>query len=153
MASGALAGLLRSRAVRRGFALSLPLLVRCSCYPSTGKVWQTLNIGESSRVPNHQTVSGAVHGQMSGHCGGVVCQTLPVLRYLPTCLVVQSLFPPRGCVQQIFSHLCSSLYISSPVYRRRPSKQRWQAPRRRRRKRCTTLVSGCLLYTSPSPRD
>ena len=60
--------------------LPAPVAVR---YPSTAKVWQTLNIGKSSRIPNNLIISGAVHvhGQMPGHCLGVVCQTLPVLRY------------------------------------------------------------------------
>ena len=49
-------------------------------YPSTAKVWQTLNIGKSPRIPNNLIISGAVHGQISEHCLGVVCQTLPVLR-------------------------------------------------------------------------
>ena len=57
-------------------ALALPLM-----YPSTAKVWQTLNIGKSSRIPNNLIICGAVHGQMPGHCLGVVFQTLPVLRY------------------------------------------------------------------------
>ena len=37
-------------------------------YPSTGKVWQTLNIGESSRVPSNLIISGAVRGQITAHC-------------------------------------------------------------------------------------
>ena len=45
------------------------------------KVWQTLSIGKSSKIPHNLIISGAVHGQMPGHCLGVVCQTLPVLRY------------------------------------------------------------------------
>ena len=49
-------------------------------YPSTAKVWQTLNIGKLPRVPNNLIISRLVHGQMPGHCLGVVCQTLPVLR-------------------------------------------------------------------------
>ena len=32
-------------------------------------------------IPNNLIVSGAVHGRMSRHCLGVVCQTLPVPRY------------------------------------------------------------------------
>ena len=50
-------------------------------YPSTAKVWQTLNIGKAPGIPNNLIIFGAVHGQMSRHCLGVVCQTLPVLRY------------------------------------------------------------------------
>ena len=49
-------------------------------YPSTAKVWQTLNIGKSPRIANNLITSGAVQGQMPGHCLEVVCQTLPVLR-------------------------------------------------------------------------
>ena len=45
-------------------------------YPSTAKVWQTLNIDKSSRIPNNLIISGAVHGQISEHCSGVICQTL-----------------------------------------------------------------------------
>ena len=41
---------------------------RAISYPSTAKVWQTLNIGKSPRVPNNLIFSG------------VVRQTLPVLR-------------------------------------------------------------------------
>ena len=48
-------------------------------YPSTAKVWQTLNIGKSPRIPNNLIISGVVRGQMPGHYLGVVCQTLPVL--------------------------------------------------------------------------
>ena len=33
-------------------------------YPSTAKVWQTLNIGKSPRVPNNLIISGADHGQL-----------------------------------------------------------------------------------------
>ena len=44
-----------------------------SSYPTTGRVWQTLNIGKPPRVPNNAIISGAVHGQMSRHCSGVVC--------------------------------------------------------------------------------
>ena len=33
-------------------------------YPSTAKVWQTLNIGKSSKIPNNLIISGVVHGQM-----------------------------------------------------------------------------------------
>ena len=47
-------------------------------YPSTAKVWQTLNTGKAPRIPNNLIISGAAHGQMRGHCLGVVCQTLPV---------------------------------------------------------------------------
>ena len=36
-------------------------------YRSTGKVWQTLIIGKSPRTPNNLIISGAVHGQISGH--------------------------------------------------------------------------------------
>ena len=64
-----------------------------SGYPSTAKVWQTLNIGQSPRVPNNLIISGVVHGQMPGHCLGVVCQTLPVLRYCvfgAVCVVASS---------------------------------------------------------------
>ena len=50
-------------------------------YPSTAKVWQTLNIGKAPGIPNNLIIFGAVHGQMSRHCLGVVCQTLLVLRY------------------------------------------------------------------------
>ena len=55
-----------------------PLLWRC---PSTANVWQTLNTGKSPRVPKNLIISGAVHGQISEHCLGAVCQTIPVLRY------------------------------------------------------------------------
>ena len=66
------------------------------CYPSTAKVWQTLNIGKSSRIPNNLIISGVVHGQMPGHCLGVVCQTLPVLRYKDaTCVATQTLHLDR----------------------------------------------------------
>ena len=60
------------------FSCYVPL-VMCE-YPSTAKVWHTLNIGKSPRVTNNLIISGAVHGQMAAHCLGVVCQTLPVLR-------------------------------------------------------------------------
>ena len=50
-------------------------------YPSTAKVWQTINIGKSPGIPNNLIISGAARGQISEHCLGVVCQTLPVLRY------------------------------------------------------------------------
>ena len=32
---------------------------------TTGKVWQTLNIGKPARVTNNLMISGAVHGQTS----------------------------------------------------------------------------------------
>ena len=65
-------------------------------YPSTTKVWQTLNIGKSPRTPNNLIISGAAHGQISEHCLGVVCQTLPVLRY-PVCLPgLSTRAPARG---------------------------------------------------------
>ena len=72
---------------------------RVVAYPSTAKVRQTLNIGKSSRTPNHLIIS-AVHGQMPGHCLGVVCQTLPVLRY-PRCAMCScsrafATFEPHG---------------------------------------------------------
>ena len=35
-----------------------------SPYPSTAKVWQTLNIGKAPGIPNNQIISGPVHGQM-----------------------------------------------------------------------------------------
>ena len=67
-----------------------------SMYPSTAKVWQTLNIGKSPRIPNNLIISGAVHGQTRGLCSGVVCQTLPVLRYQVGPFSYQSgLKPPR----------------------------------------------------------
>ena len=52
-----------------------------SMYRSTANVWQTLNVGKAPGVSNNLIIFGAVHGQMSRHCLGVVCQTLPVLRY------------------------------------------------------------------------
>ena len=51
---------------------------------STGKIRQTLNIGKSARAPSNLIISGAVQDQKTAHCLGVVCQTLPVLRY-PAC--------------------------------------------------------------------
>ena len=71
-------------------------------FPSTAKVWQTLNIGKSSRVPSNLIFSGAVYGPISGHCLGVVCQTLPVLRYCA---------PSWACHQII-------IYSHSPDYHR-----------------------------------
>ena len=53
-------------------------------HPSTGQVWQTPNIGKSPRVSNNLIISGAVHGQMRGHCLGVVCPTLAVIGYRQT---------------------------------------------------------------------
>ena len=37
-------------------------------YRSTGKVWQTPNIGKPPRGPNNLIISGAIHGQISEHC-------------------------------------------------------------------------------------
>ena len=54
--------------------------VRQKRYRSTGKVWQAVNIGKARSKPSNSILSGAVHGQISGHCLGVVGQTLAVLR-------------------------------------------------------------------------
>ena len=43
-------------------------------YRSTGEVWQTLNISKSPSVPNHLIVYGAVRGQISHSCLGVLCR-------------------------------------------------------------------------------
>ena len=59
-----------------------PVLASAIRYPSTAKVWHTLNIGKAPGIPNNLIISGAVHGQMSRDCLGVVCQTLPVVRYV-----------------------------------------------------------------------
>ena len=69
--------------------LSASVLSALWCYPSTAKVWQTLNIGKSSIIPNNLIISGAVNGQIPGHCLGVVGQTLPVLRYMQQGVCVQ----------------------------------------------------------------
>ena len=44
-------------------------------YRSTGKVWQAMNIGKAPGIPNNLIFSRAMHGQISGHGVGVVCQT------------------------------------------------------------------------------
>ena len=99
----------RRRGGRRRAVVTAAAYAACSCpaYPSTAQVWQTLNIGNSPRVPNNLIISGAVNGQLPGHCLGVVCQTLPVLRYSrdtasqlawPACRVQMSCASVRCCV-------------------------------------------------------
>ena len=39
------------------------------------------NTGKLPRIPNNLIISGAVHGQISGPCLGVVCQTVAGLGY------------------------------------------------------------------------
>ena len=41
---------------------------------STGAVWQAVNIGKAPGTPNNLVPYRAGHGQLSGHCRGVVCQ-------------------------------------------------------------------------------
>ena len=53
-------------------------------HPTTAHLWQTLNNGKAPGIPNNQIISGPVHGQITTHCLGVVCQTLPVVRYPAT---------------------------------------------------------------------
>ena len=48
---------------------------------AAAQYWQT------TQNPNNPIISGAVRGQMSGHCSQVVCQTLPVLRHLTMLLI------------------------------------------------------------------
>ena len=55
------------------------------------KFGQTLNTGKAPRVPDNLIISGAVHGQKTTHCLGVVCQTVPVVRYLQRKELVASL--------------------------------------------------------------
>ena len=71
------------------FFQCLPSIVASACQQClpvklpvlASNVWQTLSIGKSPRVPNNLIISGAVHGQVSEDCLGVVCQTVPVQRY------------------------------------------------------------------------
>lgn len=72
-----------------------PLFVQCAplrsgprrCCPSPpaalgpvpGQVWQAVSVGKAPSTPENPILSGVVHGQLSGHCSGVVCQTLAVV--------------------------------------------------------------------------
>ena len=48
---------------------------------STDKVGQAANVGKARSTPDNPIVSGGVHGKIPGHCSGVVCQTIAVVRY------------------------------------------------------------------------
>ena len=86
-----------------------------SVYPSTANVWQTLNIGKAPGFPNNLNSSGAVHGQMSRHCLGVVWQTLPVLRYRCFCQL------PTQATKRTRAHLKRVALL-----RQRPSRRQTQ---------------------------
>ena len=112
-------------------AVSCCVVLCCAVlYPSTAKVWQTLNIGKSPRVLNNLIISGAVHGQMRGHCLGVVCQTLPVLRYcVALCCVVLC------CAVVCSGVLCCAV---TAALRKRPSC----------RLRCVAVTERCCVVTT-----
>ena len=52
-------------------------------YVSTSRGWQAVNVSKASSKPDNPILSGAVHGPVSGHCSGVVRQTLAVLGVSP----------------------------------------------------------------------
>ena len=73
-----------------------------SLYCSAAKVWQAVNIGKAHSQPDNAISSGAIHREIRGHCLGVGCQTLPVVRY-PS---------PQPATRRRCGALCAAMQVS-----------------------------------------